>query len=67
MQDRPQEFQTEDVDSAIGFALLGISVRNIVKTYVYKREEMSIKEMFMLTVPSITGMTGYGMLYFSGK
>ena len=52
----------ELLDMAIGFALLGISVRYIVKNYVYKREDMSIKEMFMLIVPSITGITGYGIL-----
>lgn len=52
----------ELLDTVIGFALLGISVSYIVKTYVYKREEMSMKEMFMLIVPSITGMTGYGIL-----
>ena len=49
----------ELLDTVIGFALLGISVRYIVKTYVYKREDMSIKEMSMLIVPSLTGMTGY--------
>ena len=52
----------ELLDTVIGFVLLGISVRYIVKTYVYKREDMSIKEMFMLIVPSVTGMTGYGIL-----
>ena len=59
----------ELLDTAVGFALLGISVRYIVKTYVYKREDMSIKEMFMLMVPSLTGMTGYGILiqYQSGS
>ena len=39
----------ELLDTVIGFALLGISVKYIVKTYVYKREDMSIKEMSMLT------------------
>ena len=48
----------ELLDMVIGFGLLGISARYIVKTYVYKREEMSTKEMFMLTVPSI----GYGIM-----
>jgi low affinity Fe/Cu permease len=52
----------ELLDTVIGFGLCGISVRYIVKTYVYKRENMSIKEMFMLTVPSITAMTGYGIM-----
>lgn len=46
----------------IGFALLGISVRCIVKTYAYKKDEMSAKEMLMLLVPSLTGMTGYGIM-----
>ena len=52
----------ELLDIGIGFLLLGISVRHIVKTYVYKRKDMSIKEMSMLVVPSITGMTGYAIL-----
>ena len=52
----------ELLDTVIGFGLCGISVRYIVKIYVYKRENMSIKEMFMLTVPSITAMTGYGIM-----
>ncbi|MDE7427828.1 MAG: GHKL domain-containing protein, partial [Lachnospiraceae bacterium] len=49
-------------DRITAFVVLGISVRYIVKTYVYKRDDMSIKEMFMMTVPSITGMTGYGIM-----
>lgn len=52
----------ELLDRIVSFALLGISAGYIVKTYVYKREDMSRKEMFMLIVPSITGMTGYGIL-----
>ena len=52
----------ELLDTGIGFALLGISVRYIVKNCVYKRENMSMKEMLMLIVPSITGMTGYGIM-----
>lgn len=52
----------ELTDSMMGFALLGISVRCIVKTYVYKRDDMTGKEMLMLTVPSIMGMTGYGIM-----
>ena len=42
----------ELTDCVMEFALLGISVRCIVKAYVYKSDEMSAKEMFMLTVPS---------------
>lgn len=52
----------ELTDCIMGFALLGISVRCIVKTCVYKRDDMSVKEMLMLTVPSIMGMTGYGIM-----
>lgn len=52
----------ELLDAVIGFAVLGISVGYIVKAYVYKREEMSMKELFMLTVPSVTGMTGYAIM-----
>lgn len=46
------------------FVFIGISVRYITKTYVYKNENMSVKEMFMLIVPSITGMTGYGIMQY---
>lgn len=52
----------ELLDSAICFVLLGVSVRSIVKTYAYKGDEMSVKEMLMLLVPSLTGMTGYGIM-----
>ena len=55
----------ELLDIVMALVLLGISVGVIVKTYVYKREDMSIKEMLMLTAPSIAGVTGYGiMIYF---
>ncbi len=52
----------ELLDTVISFAVLGISVGYIIKAYVYKREDMSMKELFMLTVPSVTGMTGYGIM-----
>lgn len=48
--------------TVIGFALLGISVRCIVKAYAYKKDEMNKKEMLMLLVPTLTGMTGYGIM-----
>lgn len=50
------------LDLGIGFAIMGISVKCIEKAYVYKRENMSIKEMLMLCAPSIAGMTEYGIL-----
>lgn len=52
----------ELLDTGIDFAILGISVRCIVKAYAYKKGEMSIKEMLMLLVPTLTAMTGYGIM-----
>lgn len=52
------------LEMAAGFAIIGISVRYIVKAYVYKRDQMTVKEMFMLIVPSITGMTEYVILRY---
>lgn len=50
------------LELVIGFAIIGISVNCIVRAYVYKRENMRIKEMFMLCAPSIVGMTEYGII-----
>lgn len=48
----------------IGFVLLWFSVKYIIKSYVYKREDMTVKEMCMLLTPSVTGMTGYIIMQF---
>lgn len=48
----------------IGFVVLWISVKYITKSYVYKWENMTVKEMGMLIIPSVTGMTGYGIMQF---
>lgn len=45
-------------------AVAGLGAGYIVKAYIYKNENMSLKEMFMLIVPSITGMTGYGIMQY---
>lgn len=52
------------LELATSFAIIGISVRYIVKAYVYKRDHMTVKEMFMLIVPSVTGMTEYVILRY---
>lgn len=54
----------EVLDVAVKAAVAGISVGYIVKAYVYKNENMSVKEMLMLIVPSITGITGYGIMQY---
>lgn len=42
-------------------AVAGTGARVIVKAYVYKSENMSVKELLMLIVPSVTGMIEYGI------
>ena len=52
------------LDAAMNAAVAGVSVGYIVKAYIYKNENMSVKEMLMLIVPSITGMTGDGIMQY---
>lgn len=54
----------EILDVAAEAAVAGLGAGYIVKAYIYKNENMSLKEMFMLIVPSITGMTGYGIMQY---
>lgn len=54
----------EILDVAAEAAVAGFGAGYIVKAYIYKNENMSLKEMFMLIVPSITGMTGYGIMQY---
>lgn len=54
----------EILDVAAKVAVAGLGAGYIVKAYIYKNENMSLKEMFMLIVPSITGMTGYGIMQY---
>lgn len=46
---------------AVEAAVAGIGAGCIVKAYVYKNENMSVKELLMLVVPSVTGMIEYGI------
>ena len=34
------------------------------KAYVYKNDEMNVKELVMLIIPSLVGVTGYGILQY---
>lgn len=36
----------------------------INKAFVYKKDEMGSKEMIMLIMPSLAGVTGYGILQY---
>lgn len=52
------------LDHAITFSVIGLSVRYIIKAYTYKRENMTTKELLMLIVPSVTGLTGYAIMQY---
>lgn len=54
----------EILEVAAEAAVAGFSAGYIVKAYIYKSENMSLKEMFMLIVPSITGLIGYGIMQY---
>ncbi len=44
--------------------IVGFSCYFMVKSYVYKDEEMTMKELLMLITPSATGMTGYAIMQY---
>ena len=44
--------------------IVGLSCYFMVNAYVYKDEEMTVKELFMLSTPSVTGMTGYAIMQY---
>lgn len=52
------------LNHVITFTVIGTSVRYIIKAYIYKRENMTTKELLMLIVPSVTGMTGYAIMQY---
>lgn len=54
----------EILDLSLCFLIMGISVKSIVKAYVYKQETMSVKEMLILTVPPAAGMMEYIMIQY---
>lgn len=43
---------------------LTVAIGLINKAYIYKKDEMSVKEMVMLIIPSLVGVTGYGILQY---
>lgn len=46
------------------FAFMAGAAGLINKAYVYKKDEMSSKEMVMLIMPSLVSVTGYGILRY---
>ncbi len=52
--------EREFLDIVLCIVLLAVAIGLINKAYVYKKDEMSVKEMVMLIIPSLVGVTGYG-------
>ncbi len=52
---------TRVLDIVLCIVFLTAAIELINRAYVYKKEEMSVKEMVMLSIPSMAGVTGYGI------
>ncbi len=48
----------------IGFIFLAVSTYLLNKSFKYKNANITKKELLMLVMPSLSGMTGYGILQF---
>ena len=55
---------TRVLDLVLCIAFIAVAIGLINKAYIYKKDEMSIKEMVMLIIPSLVGVTGYGILQY---
>lgn len=55
---------TRVLDIVLCIAFIAVTIGLINKAYIYKKDEMSVKEMVMLIVPSLVGVTGYGILQY---
>ena len=55
---------TRVLDLVLCIAFIAIAIGLINKEYIYKKDEMSVKEMVMLIIPSLVGVTGYGILQY---
>ena len=51
-----------DIVLCVGFMIAATGLIN--KAYGYKKDEMSVREMVMLIIPSLAGVTGYGILQY---
>ena len=55
---------TRILDIVLCIIFLAVAIGLINKAYVYKNDEMSVKELVMLIIPSLVGVTGYGILQY---
>ena len=55
---------TRVLDLVLCIAFIAVAIGLINKAYIYKKDEMSVKEMVMLIIPSLVGVTGYGILQY---
>lgn len=55
---------TRILDIVLCIVFLAVAIGLINKAYVYKNDEMSGKELVMLIMPSLVGVTGYGILQY---
>lgn len=49
-------------DILLELAIQYISIWYILRSYVYKYQDITFKEMFMLVLPSVTGLSGYKII-----
>ena len=49
---------TRVLDIVLCIAFIAVAIVLINKAYIYKKDEMSVKEMVMLIIPSLVGVTG---------
>lgn len=52
------------LDLVLSFVFMFFSVWLIQKAYLYKKESMTLKEMTILLIPSLSGMIGYEVLQY---
>lgn len=55
---------TRVLDIVLCIVFIAVAIGLINKAYIYKKDEMSVKEMVMLIIPSLVGVTGYGILQY---
>lgn len=55
---------TRVLNIVLCIAFIAVAIGLINKAYIYKKDEMSVKEMVMLIIPSLVGVTGYGILQY---
>lgn len=55
---------TRVLDIVLCIVFIAVAIGLINKAYIYKKDEMSDKEMVMLIIPSLVGVTGYGILQY---